>query len=97
MLTLNIPKLSGQCGKLICCLNYEDDLYTEARKNFPRPGTPVKYNGSDYIVDSFNILSQTIKLKTELDVAYLSLDEYNELVNHSHQGRPSRHNDKPRT
>jgi hypothetical protein len=57
----------------------------------------VKYNGSDYIVDSFNILSQTIKLKTELDVAYLSLDEYNELVNHSHQGRPSRHNDKPRT
>ena len=96
MLTLNIPKLSGQCGKLICCLNYEDDLYTEARKNFPRPGTPVKYNGTDYVVDSFNIISQTIKLKTELDVAYLSLDEYNELTRNAHQGKHDRRNDKPR-
>ena len=96
MLTLNIPKLSGQCGKLICCLNYEDDLYTEARKNFPRPGTPVKYNGTEYVVDSFNIISQTIKLKTELDVAYLSLDEYNELTRNAHQGKHDRRNDKPR-
>ena len=29
MLAINIPKLSGQCGKLICCLKYEDDCYTE--------------------------------------------------------------------
>ena len=31
-LALNIQKLSGHCGKLICCLKYEDDQYTELRK-----------------------------------------------------------------
>lgn len=91
MLTLNIPKLSGQCGKLICCLNYEDDLYTEARKRFPKPGTPVKLDGQDYVVDSFNILSQSIKLNSELDVRYMPLDEYNALVN---PPRPQHNNKK---
>lgn len=81
MLTLNIPKLSGQCGKLICCLNYEDDLYTEARKLFPHVGTQVKYNGQDYVVDSFLILSQTIKLTSELDAVFMTLDEYNAQFN----------------
>lgn len=91
MLTLNIPKLSGQCGKLICCLNYEDDLYTEARKRFPKPGTPIKVDGQDYVVDSFNILSQSIKLNSELDVRYMALDEYNALVN---PPRPQHNNKK---
>jgi cell fate regulator YaaT (PSP1 superfamily) len=49
MLTLNIPKLSGHCGKLICCLLYEDDLYTEAKKDFPRLGSGRPVDGStDY-------------------------------------------------
>ena len=39
MLAINIPKLSGQCGKLICCLKYEDDAYTEERKAFPDLGS----------------------------------------------------------
>lgn len=34
-LSLNPLKLSGQCGKLKCCLNYELDAYTEALKDFP--------------------------------------------------------------
>lgn len=62
MLTLNIPKLSGPCGKLICCLNYEDDLYTEAKRHFPRPGTIVHTPEGEYSVDSFNILSKNVKL-----------------------------------
>ena len=32
MLSLNIPKLSGHCGKLICCLKYEDETYTDLKK-----------------------------------------------------------------
>src|SRR5574344_1120293 len=50
MLTLNIPKLSGHCGKLICCLLYEDDLYTEAKKDFPRLGTVIHIDNGDYRV-----------------------------------------------
>ena len=39
MLAINIPKLSGQCGKLICCLKYEDDAYSEEKKAFPELGS----------------------------------------------------------
>lgn len=95
MLTLNIPKLSGQCGKLICCLNYEDDLYTEARKLFPHVGTQVKYNGQDFVVDSFFILSQTIKLTSELDAVFMTLDEYNAAFNKQNNPQKKRfHHDR---
>ena len=36
-MSLNPIKLSGQCGKLKCCLNYELDAYRSALKNFPKP------------------------------------------------------------
>lgn len=62
MLTLNIPKLSGPCGKLICCLTYEDDAYTEAKKEFPPHGTHVRTPEGDYTVDSFNVISRTVRL-----------------------------------
>ena len=62
MLTLNIPKLSGPCGKLICCLLFEDDAYTEAKKEFPRIGAPVKTPEGEYFVDSFNVLSRVVRL-----------------------------------
>ena len=65
MLTLNIPKLSGHCGKLICCLTYEDDIYTEEKKNFPHYGTIVHTPDGDYKVDGMNIISRTVKLVNE--------------------------------
>lgn len=40
-LSLNPQKLSGQCGKLKCCLNYELDAYRSALKNFPRTETKL--------------------------------------------------------
>lgn len=62
MLTINIPKLSGPCDKLICCLLYEDDAYTEAKKEFPRHGEVIHTPEGDYSVDSFNVLSKNIRL-----------------------------------
>ena len=50
MLAINIPKLSGQCGKLICCLKYEDDSYTEERKNFPDLGSKFFIDKVEYKV-----------------------------------------------
>ncbi|MCQ2798511.1 MAG: stage 0 sporulation protein [Bacilli bacterium] len=79
MLTLNIPKLSGHCGKLICCLLFEDDMYTEAKKDFPAIGYITKIDGVDYKVDGLNILSRTVKLVSEGDVKFISLEEYRAL------------------
>lgn len=62
MLTLNIPKLSGHCGKLICCLAYEDNDYIEAKKKFPRVGTVIHTSDGDYMVDSFNVISRMVRL-----------------------------------
>ncbi len=76
MLSLNIPKLSGACGKLICCLNYEDDMYTEAKKEFPRFGTVVKLEEGDYQVSGMNILSRMVKLSNDLgDIKMVPLDD----------------------
>ena len=77
MLAINIPKLSGQCGKLICCLKYEDDAYTEERKSYPELGTRVFIDKVEYIVTNINILSQIVKVENEDDVKFLPLDEFN--------------------
>ncbi len=82
MLTLNIPKLSGACGKLICCLKYEDEAYTQEKKLFPRPGTIVHTPEGDYAVDSFNILSRNIRLvnSSRDDWKTYSLDDVNAML-----------------
>ncbi|MEX0987726.1 MAG: regulatory iron-sulfur-containing complex subunit RicT [Bacteroidales bacterium] len=42
---LNPTKLAGQCGKLKCCLNYEVESYSDARKDFPDRNIPLKIAG----------------------------------------------------
>lgn len=77
MLAINIPKLSGQCGKLICCLKYEDEAYVRERPNYPRNGTAVVYEGKTMKVSSVNILSRTVTLSSPDDMKTISLDEFN--------------------
>jgi cell fate regulator YaaT (PSP1 superfamily) len=44
--TLDPTKISGMCGRLLCCLRYEDDVYTELRKALPRRGARVTIKAS---------------------------------------------------
>lgn len=74
MLSLNIPKLSGHCGKLICCLKYEDDMYTELKENYPRIGTRVMMNGEQFKITSINVLTRQIKLENSENVVFADLD-----------------------
>ena len=71
MLTLNIPKLSGHCGKLLCCLKFEDEYYTEARKDFPNIGTRFIKNKVIHQVSAFNMINRTVKL--DFDGGYLTI------------------------
>lgn len=75
MLVINIPKLSGQCGKLICCLKYEDDVYTEERAKYPELGSKLSLDNVEYTVTSVNIISGVIKIENEEDVKFIPYDD----------------------
>ena len=75
MLAINIPKLSGQCGKLICCLKYEDDFYSEARKEFPELGSKLWLDKVEYTVTSVNVISKVVKIENSEDVKFIPLSD----------------------
>ena len=58
-LALNPSKINGACGRLLCCLAYEDDVYCEMSKGMPKVGQKMKYNGKDGIVASIDILKRS--------------------------------------
>ncbi len=57
-LSLNPQKLSGQCGKLKCCLNYELDTYLDAIKSFPKKETILKTEKGDAIFVKMDIFKE---------------------------------------
>ena len=76
MLSLNIPKLSGHCGKLICCLLYEDDAYTDLKKDFPPLGSLFeREDGKIWKVTSYNVFSRHVKLSCEDDYEFVPLED----------------------
>ena len=81
-LALNIQKISGQCGKLLCCLKYEDDEYSELKKYAPRYGTRFNFEGVDYKITGVNLLSKTVKIES-LDkeiIKTITFDEVNGMI-----------------
>lgn len=57
-LSLNPTKINGVCGRLLCCLNYEDETYSECRKCLPEIGSKVKTEQGTGTVVSLDILSK---------------------------------------
>ncbi|MCJ7728941.1 MAG: hypothetical protein MUO27_03555 [Sedimentisphaerales bacterium] len=63
--TLDPSKISGYCGRLKCCLRYEDQTYTELKKRLPRKNTRVKTpHGEGKVVDT-QILTQLVIIEDE--------------------------------
>jgi cell fate regulator YaaT (PSP1 superfamily) len=63
--TLDPAKISGYCGRLKCCLRYEDKNYTELKKRLPKKNTKVKTkHGRGKVVDS-QILTQLVMVEYE--------------------------------
>ena len=63
LLALNVQKLSGQCGNLMCCLKYEDEAYKDLRKGLPKMNGVVEYEGEKYRITSMNVIAKTCKLE----------------------------------
>ena len=64
-LSLNPTKISGVCGRLMCCLGYEHDTYEAFRKQLPKVGKTVKTRKGDGVVLKHNPLAETIFIRVD--------------------------------
>ena len=64
-LSLNPGKISGLCGRLMCCLSYENDYYAEAGKNVPKIGSEVTAPDGKGTVVNVNLLKMQVRVKIE--------------------------------
>ena len=64
-LSLNPTKISGTCGRLMCCLAFENDTYAELSKNCPKINAKVSTPEGKGVVLAINILKQTCSCKIE--------------------------------
>ena len=64
-LTLNSMKISGPCGRLLCCLSYEFDVYKEARQALPSMGTRIQHEGEEFRVTEMNALARRVRFQSE--------------------------------
>lgn len=70
-LSLNSMKISGPCGRLLCCLNYEYDFYCEEKLAYPPEGSRLKIGNELYRVQEVNILSHKISVSGNEGRTYL--------------------------
>ena len=66
-LSLNPTKISGICGRLMCCLKYENDVYCELKKGMPDTGEKVKTPDGIAVVVETNLLENKVKTRLVLD------------------------------
>ena len=64
-LSLNPGKISGLCGRLMCCLSYESDYYADAYKKMPKIGAEVSTPEGKGSVASVNMLKMQVKVKID--------------------------------
>jgi len=101
-LSLNPSNISGLCGKLLCCIRYEDDTYVDHRDGMPKMHSRVETKDGKGKVIAKNILERSVKVELESGGQHhyvvdelLRIDEYDPLdhVNNKN-GNNNRHDEK---
>ena len=64
-LSLNSMKISGPCGRLLCCLSYEHAFYCEQQRLIPQEGVRISYNSETWKVTEVNMVAGQLKLSAE--------------------------------
>ena len=77
-LALNIEKLSGMCGKLMCCLKYENEAYEELTEGLPKIGAHVEYEGELYRVSGINVISGEAHIENSETYQTITVDDLRE-------------------
>lgn len=76
-LAINPNKVSGGCGRLLCCLKYENENYSEARKKLPERGSKVfaKEHRLEGIVSKLDLLNETLLIESESGMITVKNDD----------------------
>ncbi len=74
-LALNPQKLSGICGRLMCCLVYEDACYREMKKGLPKPGDVIDTPEGRGKVIELEVLARKIRVQVEQKVVTIEVDK----------------------
>ena len=70
-ISLNPSKISGNCGRLMCCLKYENDVYEEKLQRLPNVGAIVKTEDGQGEVDNVETLKERVRVKIKDGEGYL--------------------------
>ena len=62
-ISLNPSKINGVCGRLMCCLKYEDECYTKCRQNMKKTGDKIETKYGIGTIQSLDILRQKYKVE----------------------------------
>ena len=89
--TLDPAKISGRCGRLMCCLRFEDKIYAELRKKLPKRGATVQTPKGAGTVTATQVLKQTVTVDVDGQRIAFALDEIERV-----QGGNARRNSKRR-
>ena len=87
----NPQKLAGQCGKLKCCLNYELDVYVDAREALPRVNQPLETMDANYFLVKTDALTGTMYFSPDArnyaNVTPLSIDKVKQIMAMNKRGQ----------
>lgn len=72
-ISLNPNKISGLCGRLMCCLNYEQAYYEKMRRDMPRVGAHVRVPQGRGVVTELNYLKELVKVRVEREDGVIEL------------------------
>lgn len=85
MLAINIDKISGACGRLLCCLKYEDEAYIIEKKRFPKIGSRVRYEDKIVRVVGLNVISDLVKIEHDGNISFVPLSDIKILPQKDHK------------
>lgn len=80
---LNTAKISGQCGRLMCCIYYEYKTYCEIKKDLPGVGEKIVFNGQGAVIKDVNPLSRKLLIETaDKRLLYIDMENIQKSENH---------------
>ena len=76
-LALNPTKISGICGRLMCCMAYEHEIYGDLWKRLPNPGSKIRTEQGNYVLDSVDLGTEHVRIRFPSGrVVSVSIDEF---------------------